>query len=234
MDPAGIIAGWKQRLINLADHPGYVYVSTPRRLIKQEYRRLTTFVGYPESEVAAAESRLGVRFPAVFRQYLLEMGQSPGELFDGSETAGPAGFDQLRADALELMAETDPALTLPPEAIVFLFHQGYMFLYLLAASGFDGPVMSWTETEREPRQVAAGFAEMVDADLRLMEDNNRQDHEDGGYYQILGTDGGGTQVHPPLARAERPLDYAWLWRLVGIWPTVVDVAARVRRRLTGE
>jgi hypothetical protein len=28
-------------------------------------RRLTTFVGYAESEVAEAEARLGVRFPAV-------------------------------------------------------------------------------------------------------------------------------------------------------------------------
>src|SRR4051812_30554859 len=104
-------------------------------------RRLTTFVGYPEPEVAEAEARLGVRFPAVFRQYLFEMGQSPGDLFRGSDLAVIAEFEQFRADALELLAETDPALTLPPEAVVLLFHQVYTFVYLLAIGGFDSPTM---------------------------------------------------------------------------------------------
>ena len=79
--------------------------------------------------------RLGVRFPAVFREYLREMAKSPGDLFRGSHLAGITEFEQFRADALGLLAETDPALTLPPEAVVFLSHQGYTFLYLLAVGG---------------------------------------------------------------------------------------------------
>ena len=79
------------------------------------------------------------------------------------------------------MAETDPALALPPEAVVFLFHQGYAFMYLLGSGGFDNPSMQWMETEREPQQAAATFAEMVDAEFGLMESNNRSFRETGGY-----------------------------------------------------
>ena len=56
-------------------------------------------------------------------------------------------------------------LTLPREAVVLLFHQGYTFVYLLATGAFASPPMQWTE----PRQVAETFAEMVNAELRLME-----------------------------------------------------------------
>ena len=206
MDAASIIAGWKRRLVALADRPEYVYRNTPQPLIEREYQRLTTFVGYPEAEVAAAEQRLGVRFPAVFRQYLLEMARSPGDLFCGSDLAGLAEFEQFRADALSLLAETDPALTLPPEAVVFLFHQGYTFAYVLAVGGFDGPPMQWMETQREPRQAATGFAAMVDAELQLMERNNQGFREQGGYYKTLFPDGGGSMDFPALNSGERPLD----------------------------
>jgi hypothetical protein len=206
MDASLIIAGWKQRLTALAENPEYVFRDTPQHLIEQHHRGLTTFAGYSEEEVAAAEARLGVRLPAVFRTYLREIAKSPGDLFRGSHLAGISEFEQFRADALELLAETDPALTLPPEAVVFLSHQGYTFVYLLAVGGFDGPPMQWTETERQPRQVAATFADMVDAELQLMESNNRGFREKGGYYLTLHPGGGATQSHPALASGERPLD----------------------------
>ena len=206
MDAAAIIAGWKRRLVTLAETPAYVFRDTPRHLIERHHQRLTSFVGYSEAEVAAAETRLGVRFPDVFREYLREMAKSPGDLFRGSDLASIAEFEQFRADALELMAETDPTLTLPPEAVVFLSHQGYRFEYLLAVGGFDGPLLQWIEREREPRQVAAGFADLVDAELRLMESVNSRFREQGGYYLTLYPDGGSSQSHPALASGERPLD----------------------------
>jgi hypothetical protein len=206
MDASSIIAGWKQRLTTLAENPEYVFRNTSRYLIEQHFRRLTTFVGYREPEIVETEAQLGVRFPAVFRQFLLEMAKSPGDLFRGSRLAGIAEFEQFRADALELLEDTDPGLALPPEAVVFLSHQGYTFVYLLAVGGFDGPPMQWTENEREPRRVAATFADMVDAELRLMESNNRSYREKGGYYLTLHPTGGATQSHPALASGQRPLD----------------------------
>ena len=206
MDATLIVADWKRRLIALADNPPYVFRDTPDHLIEQHYRRLTTFVGYSDAEISEAEARLRVQFPVVFRTYLREMGKSPGDLFCGSELAGLADFEQFRRDAMELLAETDPALTLPAEAVVFLFHQGYTFMYVLAEGGFDSPPMHWTETEREPREVAPTFAEMLDAELQLMESNNRASHEQGGYYLTLYPEGGSRQSYPALASGERPLD----------------------------
>jgi hypothetical protein len=183
MDAAAIIAEWKRRLAALAESPE-AYRYTPPELVERHRVDLTTFVGYPEPTVAEAEEQFDVRFPEVFRQYLLEMARHPGGLFCGSDRAGPGEFEQFRTDALELMSQTDPALTLPRKAVVFLFHQGYTFVYLLAAGGFDGPPMQWTELEPEPCQVAGSFAEMVDAELRLMETNVRSSAEralgDGG------------------------------------------------------
>jgi hypothetical protein len=206
MDAASIIAGWKQRLVALAETPDFVFRDTPQYLIEQHYRRLTAFVGYSEAEVAAAEATLGVRFPAVFRQFLREMAKSPGDLFRGSDLAGITEFPRFRTEALELLAETDPELRLPAEAVVFLWHQGYTFMYLLASGGFDTAPMQWTEAERQPRQVAATFAELVDAELRLMERNNRSCRESGGYYLTLHPDGGASESYPALASGEHPLD----------------------------
>ena len=206
MNANSIIAAWKRRLVRMAENPPYVFRDTPRHLIEQHCRRLTTFAGYSEPEVAEAEARLGVRFPAVFRTYLREMAKSPGDLFCGSDLAGITQFEQFRAGALHLLAETDPGLSLPREAVVFLLHQGYTFTYVLAVGGFDGPTMSWIETEREPRQVAATFTEMVNAELSQMETIDRELREGGGYYLTLHPGGGATESHPSRATGDRPLD----------------------------
>ena len=205
-DATSIVADWKRRLITMAENPPYVFRDTTQDLIEQHHRRLTTFAGYSALEIAGAEARLGIRFPVVFRTYLQEMAKSPGDLFRGSDLAGIAGFERFRDDALELLAETDPALTLPRDAVVFLFHQGYTFVYFLATDAFDCPPMQWTETQREPTQVAETFAGMVNAELRLMEINNQAYREQGGYYLTLHPRGGATESHPALASGERPLD----------------------------
>lgn len=109
----------------MAENPDYTFRDTPRSLIEEHERQLTSFSGYPEAEVAAAEERLGLAFPAVFRRYLLEMARSPGALFRGSDLAGVEDLDSFRANALALLAETDPELSLPAEAVVFQFHLYY-------------------------------------------------------------------------------------------------------------
>lgn len=81
--------------------------------------------------------------------------------------------------------DTDPSLALPANAVVYLVHQGYTFLFLVAAGGFDGPQMQWTEGERQPTEVAPTFAALVDAELRSQEMTHREWHERGGYYRTL-------------------------------------------------
>ena len=117
MDATLIVTGWNERLTAMAETPPYVFRDTPQHLIDGHYRNLTTFVGYSESVIADAETRFGVRCPIVFKTYLHEMGKAPGELFCGSDLAGVQQFDQFRADALELLAETDPLLVLSASAV---------------------------------------------------------------------------------------------------------------------
>jgi hypothetical protein len=189
----------------MADDPPYVFRDQSPELIEQHYRRLTTFTGYSEAELAGAEERLGVQFPTVFRTYLLQMGRSRGDLFRGHDLAGIEDLARFRADAQALMAETDRCLTLPPDAVVFLFHQGYAFSYLRAAGGFDSPVYYYAETDRASRQLAPTFADSVDAELRLAEHNHAKSHEMGGYYKVLYPDGGATDTHPARNSCDRPL-----------------------------
>ena len=56
--------------------------------------------------------------------------------------------------------------------------------------------MQWIEKEPAPRAVASTFAEMVDAELTLMEDNNRGFREGGGYYLTLYPNGEARSHYP--------------------------------------
>lgn len=206
MDAALIIADWKRRLTVLTENPAYVFRDTPQRLIDEHHRRMSTFAGYSEAEVAKAEATLGVQFPMVFRTYLREMAKSPGDLFRGSDLPRIDQFEEFRTNAIELLAETDSTLKLPPEAVVFLSHQGYTFVYIMASGGLDSPAMQWTETEREPEQVAATFAELVEAELELMEHNNKTSRESGGYYVTLHPDGTTTESYPACASDRGKID----------------------------
>jgi len=194
-----------KRLTAMADDPPFRFVDTPERDAEAYLKRLKTFAGYSEPEVARAEQRLGVVFPTVFRTFLLSMGRDRGELLAGSDLAGVEGFEKFRANAIELMSKSRADESLPPNAVVFLFHQGYSFAYLIADGAFDSAVHHYTERDRGPSVVAPGFAAFLDAELRLAEQVHRQSHEHGGYYLTI--DGGYvTQTHPALNSGDRPLD----------------------------
>lgn len=207
-DASALVAGWKRRLAAMAEDPPYVFRDTPPELIEAHRRRLTTFAGFSEAEVAEAEARLGVRFPAVYRAFLREMAKSPGELYRGSELAGVHDFETFREDALVMLSDLDPPPTLSREAVVFLWHQGYTFVFLLADGGFDAPPLQWMEGRPEPHPVAPSFAAMVDAELRMMERGRAELRAQGGYWLTLRPDGGSTESYPALTSDERPLEQA--------------------------
>jgi hypothetical protein len=199
------LEGVRERLRAMALAPPYVYRDTDEQLIEAERRRLTQFLGYEEEEVAAAEGRLGFRFPAAFRTYLREMAKSPGDLFRGSDLARLSELEQFRESALEVMRESNPALTLPDDAIVFLSHQGYEFCYLLARDEGESPVFQYVEGDGDVARISESFAAFLEAELRLMEQVYAEWIEDGGYYRTLHRDGVISEEYPALASGERPL-----------------------------
>lgn len=189
----------------MADRPPYVFKDTPPALAEAYQRRMTTFAGFSEREVRDAEERYAVQFPELFRTYLLEMGRACGDLFRGSDLAGIEDFSAFRNDALHLMQAADPILVVPEKAIVFLFHQGYTFTYFIGAGGADSPIFQYVEQEPAPQEIASGFGEFLDAELRLAEEAHRQQIAKGGYYLTVHPGGGVSEEYPALSsRPSRP------------------------------
>ncbi|MEU4707292.1 SMI1/KNR4 family protein [Nocardia salmonicida] len=201
-----VVAEWKSRLVTLADNPEYVFVDTPQALIDDHRARLITFNGCHVEELDAVEARVGGRFPAVFRQYLLDMGEACGDLFRGSDRAGIRDFDRFREDAREIVDDVSGSWNLPADAAIVLTHQGYTFDYVRAIGGFDGPVMRWSDGKpHEDTQIAATFVGYVDAHLRLKERNHRSARERRGYL-TLHPGGGGQRVYPARSSGDHPPD----------------------------
>ncbi len=194
-----------QRLVAMADDPPYRFLDTSRRDAESYQQRKKTFVGYSAAEVSAAEQRLGVEFPTVFRAYMESFGKAQGDLFRGSDLAGLDDLEDFKADAEELMREFGAEGRLLRNAVVFLFHQGYSFAFISADGDFDSPVFWYVEGDKTWSQSAAGFAEFMDAQICIAEKNHREFHERGGYYVTIG-EGDVTESYPALAKGDRPLD----------------------------
>ena len=200
-----IVDAIRGRLIALVDDPPFRFKNTSRPDAEACLRRMKTFEGCTESEVAHAEKQLGVRFPAVFRAYLLLMGKARGQLLCGSAVARADTFAEFRSEADQLLRESSVNDPLPSNAVVFVVHQGYTFLYFLADPEFDTPIYQYIEGNPEAKQIWPGFANLLDADLNQAERVTRQIREQGGYYLTINGDDV-TQTYPALNKGDRPLD----------------------------
>lgn len=117
--------------------------------------------GYDQATIAAAEERLGVRFPAAYREFLL---------WNGIEFAPWNGDDkavdlvpELQEWALETLTNTRHQLTIPPDALVFKQHGGYEINFFRLSEGDDPPVYYYSQTQEEPafRCLAPHFSVFV-------------------------------------------------------------------------
>ncbi len=146
---------------------------------------MKTFRGFSEQEIARAEKRLGFRLPSMVRAYLLMLGKARGQLLCDSKVAGVKNFEEFRDDAIQLMSEAGLNEPLPPNAVVFLFHQGYSFAYLVAEQTFDTPVYYLAEGGPKSAQIASSFAGFLQAAVRQSEQVYKQIHGQGGYYVTI-------------------------------------------------
>lgn len=119
-------------------------------------------VGCSDDEIAALEARISVSLPRAYQGFLHAMGRDAGDLFVGTDMFYedlPIPREVLQA----VLDEDDDAggFVVPDNAVVFVSHQGYVFLYLLVEDGNDDPpVFLYTEEEGgPPRQVADHFTQ---------------------------------------------------------------------------
>lgn len=202
---AEVITRIRERLVRLADERPFRFVNTYRDEAEDYLRHLTEFEGFDEDEMAAAIHAMGP-FPSVYEEFLRRMGHARGALFAGSEIE-PRHLFRYRHEAEEIMSNCGVERFLDADSVVFMTHQGYSFCYFQSpsASAFDAPVFQYVECEDAPKQVAPGFAEFLDAEVRLMEENDRMTRESGGYF-ITVSGGFERRLYPALDEGRRPLD----------------------------
>ena len=95
-----------------------------------------------DDEINELERALKLRIPSALRAYFLAMGRYGGTRLVGTTTS----FDQvtiMTRDARTTMERWKQPL--PDDAIVFVSHQGYDFLFVRTKEGANPPVYRWVE-----------------------------------------------------------------------------------------
>jgi hypothetical protein len=135
-----------------------------KRLIDTGVARPSEIEGCTEAEISQVEAAAGVTLPPVYRALLRAIGKRAGHLLIGTDFQYP-WLLSARQDALECLADNGNPFTLPDDAVVFLGHQGYSFLYFLAREGEDPPVYGMSEAWADfgPRRVADSLSEWLRA-----------------------------------------------------------------------
>jgi hypothetical protein len=116
--------------------------------------------GTPASmeEVSALEQEMGLTLPAAYKAFLLILGRDGGPDFVGSDCT-IRHLPCLRAGAEDLLRQCGSRYTLPEQALVYLMHQGYYFVYFLADGvSEDPPVFAYLEGDPAPVEKAESFS----------------------------------------------------------------------------
>ena len=121
--------------------------------------------GVDDSSIAEiVNAQMVEHLPRSFDAFLRLAGTSCGRLWVGSDTSYPRLLT-LKQSALSLTAEVEVEIpALDNGSVVFLMHQGYVFLYI-SAVGEDPPVMQFREDSVEPTQIAQSFSQFVLASI---------------------------------------------------------------------
>jgi hypothetical protein len=129
-------------------------------LVESGLAMADSFKGCTEDEIKSLERRFSLRLPQCYRHFLAVMGREAGRFLVGTDYSFSwmLRFD-FRKAAEKLLQTSQSDFKLPPTAFVFLFHQGYTFLFFDCHNDPDDPpVFMFTEEEKEPRKVSDSFS----------------------------------------------------------------------------
>lgn len=101
-----------------------------------------------EKEISSSEQQLGLLLPIVYREFLLWGGYEPHRLLDFSD-CNFSQLSSLQEYAVELLAENNFPESLPKDAFIFCFHQGYQFMFFKISEGQNPPVYFYGEGQKE-------------------------------------------------------------------------------------
>jgi len=107
-----------------------------------------TIKGCSAKEIEEVAADVGRPLPLAYREFLARMGRGAGDFYVGTDLFFPSVLG-MGAAAHELVAEDEGGIVLPPDAIAFMMHQGYQFMFIQADEGEDPPVYYYMEQSGE-------------------------------------------------------------------------------------
>lgn len=117
-------------------------------------------LGCDEAEVEHLEGNLSVRLPLAYRLFLLSMGKCAGNLFSGTDIFYER-ISRFREWLLEAVAESGDNFALPGDAVVFMSHQGVVFMFFRTSDGDDPPVYRYCQGTGAPIVQDQSFIEFL-------------------------------------------------------------------------
>lgn len=131
------------------------------KLIQSGLAEIDTTIGCSEQEIASVEEAFSLSLPKEYRDFLRMMGREAGKFLVGTDYSFPTLLE-FREDAERLLIENHADFGLSLTNFVFMFHQGYTFLFFDCKNGSDDPpVFLYTESEAAVRQVGESFSEWL-------------------------------------------------------------------------
>lgn len=129
------------------------------KMYASELSKPDEVIGCSQSEIAAIETKFGLKLPASYKAFLQRMGKCAGWLLEGSDFYYP-DLLECRKAAEDLLRD-DPAFELSGSDFVFLQHQGYQFLFFDTAGTADPAVFRFVEGDKQPLKVADSFSDWL-------------------------------------------------------------------------
>jgi SMI1 / KNR4 family (SUKH-1) len=129
-------------------------------LIRRGVASPYTIRGCSTKEIAEIEAEVGRKLPLAYREFLMRMGRGAGEFYVGSNLFYPDVLGISEA-AHALVAEDEAGLVLPQDAVVFIMHQGYQFVFMRADEGEDPSVYYYMERSGEFVKKAAQLSQFL-------------------------------------------------------------------------
>ena len=128
-----------------------------------------TIKGCNEEEIRSLEDRFSVRLPKCYRDFLAVMGYQVGDFLVGTDYSFPKMLE-FRKGAEDLMRSSQSDVRLPQSAFVFIFHQGYTFLFFDCNDDPDDPpVFMFTEANKKTSKISDSLStwlfDAVDDDI---------------------------------------------------------------------
>lgn len=207
-EPASFFEEVRARLVRLVHARPFRFTETRRSEAERYLRSASRFAGYSDGEIQSVERWAEGRLPAVYREFLAQMGIASGELFCDCKLPVPGESRALLARAQRILAASGARAELPEKSVVVYLREGCVFTTLRALGADDGPVQLFSVDEGKFVEAASSFGQLVLDRLEALEEGHRRSTAAGGYFVTINEKYGVRHTHPARDSGIRALDRA--------------------------